>query len=60
MTSPDYSEAKADMRKRLLDWIEKAEGARPVIMGDEDGQVRHYGYFKQKMAAGISMAAVLD
>ena len=32
VTSPDYSEAKADMRKRLLDWIEKAEGARPVIM----------------------------
>lgn len=31
VTSPDYSEAKADMRKRLLDWIEKAEGYRPVI-----------------------------
>ena len=27
----DYADVKADMRKRLLDWIEKAEGKRPVI-----------------------------
>ena len=29
--SPDYADVKLDMRKRLLDWIEKAEGKRPVI-----------------------------
>ena len=29
--NPDYADVKADMRKRLLDWIEKAEGKRPVI-----------------------------
>ncbi len=29
--NPDYAVVKADMRKRLLDWIEKAEGKRPVI-----------------------------
>lgn len=28
---PDYADVKADMRRRLLDWIEKAEGKRPVI-----------------------------
>ena len=28
---PDYEGVKADMRKRLLDWIEKAEGTRPII-----------------------------
>ena len=28
---PDYEGVKADMRKRLLDWIEKAEGKRPII-----------------------------
>lgn len=28
---PDYADVKADMRERLLDWIEKAEGKRPVI-----------------------------
>ena len=29
--NPDYADVKADIRKRLLDWIEKAEGKRPVI-----------------------------
>lgn len=29
--SPDYADVKLDMRERLLDWIEKAEGKRPVI-----------------------------
>ncbi len=29
--SPDYTEVKLDMRQRLLDWIEKAEGNRPEI-----------------------------
>lgn len=29
--SSDYAEVKLDMRKRLLDWIEKAEGKRPAI-----------------------------
>lgn len=28
---PAYAEVKADMRRRLLDWIEKAEGSRPMI-----------------------------
>ena len=28
---PHYSEVKADMRKRLGNWIEKSEGKRPVI-----------------------------
>ena len=31
VTGPHYAQAKADMRKRLLDWIEKAEGYRPTI-----------------------------
>ena len=31
VTDPHYAQAKADMRKRLLDWIEKAEGYRPTI-----------------------------
>ena len=26
-----YADIKADLRARLLDWIEKAEGKRPVI-----------------------------
>ncbi len=29
--SPEYKAVKTDMRKRLLEWIEKAEGKRPVI-----------------------------
>ena len=29
--NPDYADVKADMRKRLLDMTEKAEGKRPVI-----------------------------
>lgn len=29
--NPDYAEVKADLRVRLLDWIEKAEGKHPVI-----------------------------
>lgn len=29
--SADYNDVKADLRTRLLDWIEKAEGYRPVI-----------------------------
>lgn len=29
--NPDYADVKEDMRRRLLDWIEKAEGKRPVI-----------------------------
>ncbi len=28
---PAYAEVKAGLRRRLLDWIERAEGARPVI-----------------------------
>ena len=32
---PAYNEAKRDLRDRLLDWIEKAEGARPVILDKE-------------------------
>ena len=31
VNDPDYADVKADMRERLLDWIEKAEGKRPVI-----------------------------
>lgn len=31
VADPSYAEVKADMRRRLLDWIEKAEGRRPVI-----------------------------
>ena len=31
VADPEYAEAKADMRRRLLDWIEKAEGYRPSI-----------------------------
>ena len=31
VADPAYAQAKADMRKRLLDWIEKAEGYRPTI-----------------------------
>lgn len=31
VADPAYAEAKADMRARLLDWIEQAEGYRPEI-----------------------------
>lgn len=31
VTNPEYQNAKEDMRRRLLDWIEKAEGYRPQI-----------------------------
>ncbi len=31
VADPAYAQAKADLRKRLLDWIEKAEGSRPTI-----------------------------
>jgi uncharacterized sulfatase len=29
--SPEYRDIKQSLRKRLLDWIERAEGYRPVI-----------------------------
>lgn len=28
---PAYADIKADLRERLLNWIEKAEGKRPII-----------------------------
>ena len=31
VTDPAYAQVKAELRKRLLDWIWRAEGARPVI-----------------------------
>ncbi len=31
VADPAYAEAKKDLRARLLDWLEKAEGVRPVI-----------------------------
>ena len=31
VADPAYAQVKAELRKRLLDWIEQAEGARPVI-----------------------------
>lgn len=31
VADPAYAKAKADMRARLLDWIERAEGYRPEI-----------------------------
>ena len=31
VADPAYAQVKADMRGRLLDWIEKAEGYRPTI-----------------------------
>ena len=31
VADPAYAEVKQEMRRRLLDWIEKAEGAHPVI-----------------------------
>ena len=32
VADPAYAEIKADMRKRLLKWLEKAEGAHPTII----------------------------
>ena len=31
VSDPAYTQVKADLRVRLLDWIERAEGTRPVI-----------------------------
>ena len=31
VSDPAYADVKADLRSRLLDWIERAEGMRPVI-----------------------------
>ena len=31
VADPAYAQVKAELRKRLLDWIWQAEGARPVI-----------------------------
>ena len=31
VADPAYAEIKADLRKRLLNWLERAEGAHPVI-----------------------------
>ena len=31
VTDPAYTQVKAELRERLLDWIWRAEGARPVI-----------------------------
>ena len=31
VTDPAYAQVKAELRERLLDWIWRAEGARPVI-----------------------------
>ncbi|USF27986.1 Ulvan-active sulfatase [Firmicutes bacterium ASF500] len=31
VADPDYAQVKAELRTRLLDWIQQAEGARPVI-----------------------------
>jgi len=31
VADPAYAQAKAELRTRLLDWIEQAEGARPTI-----------------------------
>ena len=32
VADPAYAEIKADMRKRLRKWLEKAEGAHPTII----------------------------
>ena len=32
VADPAYGAVKQDMRARLLDWIEKAEGTRPTIV----------------------------
>ncbi len=31
VNDPAYAQVKAELRERLLDWIQRAEGARPVI-----------------------------
>lgn len=31
VADPAYAQVKAELRERLLDWIEQAEGVRPVI-----------------------------
>ena len=31
VADPAYLQVKAELRSRLLDWIERAEGTRPVI-----------------------------
>lgn len=31
VASPAYTQVKEELRKRLLDWIWRAEGTRPVI-----------------------------
>ena len=31
VADPAYAQVKAELRERLLDWIERAEGVRPVI-----------------------------
>ena len=31
VADPAYAQVKAELRERLLDWIWRAEGARPVI-----------------------------
>ena len=31
VADPAYAEIKVDLRKRLLNWLERAEGAHPVI-----------------------------
>lgn len=33
VADPAYAQVKAELRERLLDWIERAEGTRPVITG---------------------------
>ena len=32
VADPAYAQVKQDMRGRLLDWIEQAEGTRPSIV----------------------------
>ena len=35
VTEPAYREAKEELRRRLLDWIESAEGYRPRIVDEK-------------------------
>lgn len=32
VANPSYAQVKEDMRARLADWIERAEGTRPAIV----------------------------
>ena len=32
VADPAYVQVKEELRERLLDWIERAEGTRPVII----------------------------